>query len=232
MNYNILIVEDEIFSSQYLINILKKLNYKNIFEATNHDEALDIIQSNHIDLIFMDINIDGVIDGITSAHILNEKYFLPIIYTSAYGDSSTISDASDTNIFGYLVKPFEVSDVEAALRVAFKLIKKHNPIHNPTKLENKYTVIELADNQTYDTEKRTYFIEGIPVILTKNEISILDIFAHNINRNITYEELNESIWNNTEVSLSTIRDAISRFRKKAPLINIKNIVGYGYILEK
>ena len=56
------------------------------------------------DLVY---NISGSIDGINSARLLNKEYFLPIIFTTAYGDSQTINEATDTNIFAYLIKPFE-----------------------------------------------------------------------------------------------------------------------------
>ena len=104
---NILIVEDEIIASQYLLNILESLGFINIFEASSFEEALEIVKSNKVHLSFMDINISGSIDGINSARLLNKEYFLPIIFTTAYGDSQTINEATDTNIFAYLIKPFE-----------------------------------------------------------------------------------------------------------------------------
>jgi len=82
-NMNILIVEDEVISSAYLENILQNIGYNNIYEASNFEEALNIINMHKIDLAFMDININGSIDGIESAKLLNNKYFLPIVYTTA-----------------------------------------------------------------------------------------------------------------------------------------------------
>lgn len=68
---NILIVEDEIISTEYLKNILYSLEFENIFTAENFEEALEEIKKQEIDLIFMDINISGSIDGINCAKILN-----------------------------------------------------------------------------------------------------------------------------------------------------------------
>lgn len=98
-NISILIVEDEVISTHYLIGILESLNINTIYDATCMEEALNIVREHHIDLVFMDINIDGAEDGITCSKVINEEYFIPIIFTTAYGDSQTILEASDTNSF-------------------------------------------------------------------------------------------------------------------------------------
>ncbi len=230
--YKVLIVEDEIFSAQYLLRILQSLGFKHIFKATNKDEALDIVQDNYINFVFMDINIKGPIDGITCAHLLNKKYFLPIIFTTAYGDSSTIEDASDTNIFGYIIKPFELSDVEATLSIAKKRIQKYMRDPQIKKTDNSGELIELGNNQRYNFTNKTYTINNIPINLTKNEMNILYALCHNIDNNTSYDMLIEFVWKNNNISTSTIRDAISRLKKKAPLLELDNIIGYGYILKR
>lgn len=167
MNHNIeiLIVEDEIFASKYLASILNSLGYFKIFEATNSNDALEIASKNTINLCFMDINIKGAIDGIECAKMLNNKYNIPIIYTTAYNDSNTIKEASETNIYGYLVKPFEVCDVEANLKITSKLLKMNNSDVQVKESLNK--LLRLADSIMYDVEKQTLFEDGIPLKLTK-----------------------------------------------------------------
>jgi len=228
--YKILIVEDEIFSIRYLRHILKSLGYKYIFEAVSNDEALDVVQKYKIDLVFMDINIDGSVDGITSAHLLNENYFLPIIFTTAYGDTSTISDASDTNIFGYLVKPFEQNDVEASLSVALKIVK--NTYKNKEAVSNSNSLLDLGNNHIYNLSKKTLSVNGIPTKLTKKELVFLHVLCINIDHNVTYENLKITVWENSNISNSTIRDTLLRLRKKVPLLKIDNLSNYGYILKR
>ena len=89
---NILIVEDEIISSEYLLSILQSLSFRTIYTATNMDSALEIVKKYKIDITFMDINISGSVDGISCAKILNMQYYLPIIFTTAYKDSDTIKE--------------------------------------------------------------------------------------------------------------------------------------------
>ena len=229
-NLNILIVEDEVISAEYLKDILESFNISNIYDTSNMDNALDIVKKYKIDIVFMDINIDGSTDGITCAKILNEHYFLPIIFTTAYGDSATIAEASDTNIFGYLIKPFEANEVEASLTTALKTIET---ITNNTKPINKSNenIIELGMGQKYNLLCKTFYINNIAINLTNNELNILNILCNNLDTNISYEVLKEKIWNNKDISNSTIRDTISRLKKKTPNLNITNIISFGYILN-
>ncbi|MCT7465247.1 helix-turn-helix domain-containing protein [Aliarcobacter cryaerophilus] len=61
--------------------------------------------------------------------------------------------------------------------------------------------------------------------LTKKELEVLDILCKNINKNISYEYLKD-------ISDSTVRDVVSRLKKKLDDINIENISNFGYVLKK
>lgn len=63
------------------------------------------------------------------------------------------------------------------------------------------------------------------MVLTKKELEVLDILCKNINKNISYEYLKD-------ISDSTVRDVVSRLKKKLDDINIENIYNFGYVLKK
>lgn len=226
---NILIVEDEVFATRYLHKILNSIGFFNIDEATNADNALNIVKSKTIDLIFMDINIAGAIDGIKCAKLVNEEYFIPIIFTTAYGDRQTIKEANESNIFGYLIKPFEENDVEASLSVALKMIELKSTEEKET-IPNYVDRINLGNNQVFNLSSKTLFLKNKPIDLTKKELELLNLFCININNNISYETLKDQIWN-SNVSNSTIRDTISRLKRKIKNLPLENIINYGYVLK-
>lgn len=232
-DYSILVIEDEFIASEYLIQILCSFEVKYIFKATSFDEAIEIVKNNRIDLVFMDINIQGGIDGIKCSSLINKEYFIPIIFTTAYGDTNTINEAKEENIFGYLIKPFQESDVEASLSVALssiKRIKEFSSIDNYPKNCKKF--FDLGEDYIYCFESKTLTFKNTPLSLTKKEIEVLNIFCNNINHNISYEYIKDIVWPNKDISDSTIRDIISRLKKKIPHISIENISNYGYILKK
>ena len=68
--------------------------------------------------------------------------------------------------------------------------------------------------------------------LTKKELEVLDILCKNINKNISYEYLKDIVWINKDISDSTLRDVVSRLKKKLDDINIENISNFGYVLKK
>ena len=152
----ILIVEDEFVAQEYLSQILHSFRVKEIFKASSANEALEIVREQQIDLVFMDINIEGAIDGIECSALLNKEYFLPVIFTTAYADTNTINEAKEENIFGYLVKPFQANSIEATLNVALSTMEKINEL---TKLKvasiNKEDRIDLGKDYVYHLKSKT-----------------------------------------------------------------------------
>ncbi len=73
-DFNILIVEDEFIAFEYLKNILLSLDFNNIFQAKSAKDSMEIIKKQHIDLALMDINIEGNLDGIECARVINKGY--------------------------------------------------------------------------------------------------------------------------------------------------------------
>lgn len=231
-DYSILLVEDEFIAAEYLYQILDSFGAETIFKAKNSNEALEVVKNNKIDLVFMDINIQGGVDGIKCSALLNQEYFIPIIFATAYGDTNTIDEANDENIFGYLIKPFQTSDVEATLSVAISSINRIKKLQETKKDEKIYIKeIDLGEKYVYYFDSKTLTFKNTPISLTKKELEVLDILCKNSNKNISYEYIKNSIWLNKSASDSTVRDVISRLKKKIPHINIDNISNFGYIFK-
>jgi len=226
---HILIVEDEYLSSSFLCGVMNKLGFKNITMVSSANAAIEVVKNNKVDLVFMDINIDGSIDGIVCARLLNQEYPIPIIYITAYRDTLTIEEAGQTNIYGYLIKPFDEKDIEATLSVALK--RTSNNL-NEKKYENLDEKIDLGKEYNYCLKNRILFEKNIPIKLTKKESEVLYLLCKNINQNISYELFREYVWSNKMVANSTIRDTILRLRKKIPNIDLENSIGLGYSLRR
>lgn len=220
----ILIVEDQFMSRKYLEDILNSMGYFNTYAASNAKDALEIANTHPIELVFMDINLDGPIDGIQCAFTLNEKKVHPIIYISAYTDTHTIAEAGDTNFYGYICKPYDEKDVAIAIQVAKKHIFQTK---TPQIVQEK---IKIDSTCTYDTIQQVLLLNQKKVPLTKKEITLLEFLIEHKNKLVSYDDLKRFVWKN-DVSESTIRDSILRLRKKAPLLEITNRFGMGYLLQ-
>ncbi len=123
-NLKILIVEDEMMIAESLQEILENLNYQVTGIANSAKMAMELLADQQPDLITLDIQIKGDQDGIELAEMIQKKYDLPYIYTSAFADEKTIARAKDTSPYGYLVKPYGIKDIHAAVEVATMNFKK------------------------------------------------------------------------------------------------------------
>ena len=97
---------------------IKKMGYEGLGRAANEKDAIEEITRNPPDLILMDINLPGDIDGIIAADIIRKTLELPIIYMTALSDDETLHLAKATSPAGYLVKPFDDKDLRVAIEMA------------------------------------------------------------------------------------------------------------------
>ncbi len=112
------------------------------------------------------------------------------------------------------------------------MIKQNKELSILNKQNDKLTKkLSLSKHCTYDFVTKTLTFYNTPVVLTKKELDLLDIFCHNINQNISYAYLKEKIWATKDISDSTVRDTFSRLKKKIPHIEFENISNFGYILK-
>jgi CheY-like chemotaxis protein len=99
---------------------LQKLGYTLSGRAANGQDALAKITANPPDVVLIDVNIAGAMDGISVAEHLNGNTRIPFIFITALSDDPTLSRAKATKPSGFLVKPFEDRNLRAAIEMAVK----------------------------------------------------------------------------------------------------------------
>jgi PAS domain S-box-containing protein len=114
----ILVVEDEHIVAMDLINRLRNLGYEVPDSASSGEEAIEKAGKWRPDLVLMDIFLNGEMDGIQAATQIRSRYNIPIIYLTAYADSSTLQRAKVTEPFGYVLKPFEERELLTTIEMA------------------------------------------------------------------------------------------------------------------
>ncbi len=115
---NILIVEDEQLVALSIQRKLESFGYNVLGTMATGETAIEFAKNIRPDLILMDITLAGQMDGITAASFLREQFNIPIIYLTAYSDGDTLKRAKRTEPFGYLLKPFEGKELQAAIEIA------------------------------------------------------------------------------------------------------------------
>lgn len=119
----ILIVEDEFLIAEGIQEILEKLGYTVVGIESSGSKAIDKLKDTEPDLILMDINLKGDMDGIDTVHRIKKHFNIPVIYVSAYGEDQLIERAQITEPYGYIIKPIKERELKATIKMA--LYKSH-----------------------------------------------------------------------------------------------------------
>ncbi len=138
--YKILIVEDEINIAESLQEIIEILDHDVVGIADSADTAIAILEKEEVDLALLDIQIRGAKDGVELAESIKSRFKIPYIFTTAYADNETIRRASNQSPYGYLVKPYGIKDINAAIEVA---ISNYQEFRHLTTNEGKFSNNQL-----------------------------------------------------------------------------------------
>ncbi len=114
----ILIVEDESIVGMAIQDKLELLGYEVPAVIDTGEEAVAEAQAIHPDMVLMDINLAGKMDGIEAAAQIRAQLNTPVIFLTAYADGNTVERVKAIEPHGYLLKPFEENELRAAIEVA------------------------------------------------------------------------------------------------------------------
>ena len=115
----ILIVEDEVILTAWLKMQLEDEGFCVCGSFTTGEEAVEFVQNTKPDLILMDINLVGEIDGIETAEEIIKKSNIPIIYMTGYEEPEIYERAQKTNPIAYLIKPIGIWNLKPILESIF-----------------------------------------------------------------------------------------------------------------
>ncbi|MFC1898464.1 response regulator [Candidatus Cloacimonadota bacterium] len=112
---SILLAEDEAIIAQYLKMELEQNGYEVCGFVASGEEAITKVRELNPDLILMDINLSGEIDGIDAAHEIRTDFQIPIIFMTGYSEHSLVDRAKEVKPVAYLEKPVELYDLQPVI---------------------------------------------------------------------------------------------------------------------
>jgi signal transduction histidine kinase/CheY-like chemotaxis protein len=119
----ILIVEDEAIIAMEIENSLQNLGYEVTSIADAGEKAIIKAEEDKPDIILMDINLKGNIDGIEAANVIRSKSDTPVVFLTAYHDDERLSRAKSTMPLGYIIKPVQDKELRVSLEIALHMAK-------------------------------------------------------------------------------------------------------------
>ncbi|AXH15500.1 DNA-binding response regulator [Malaciobacter mytili LMG 24559] len=214
----ILYAEDEVGIRE---NIADSLSYyvKEVFQASNGKEALELYKQKNPDIILSDIHMP-IINGIEFVKKIRQtNREIPIVMITAHTDKKYLLEAVELHMEKYIVKPIE-------LEVLFEVLEKCVEILTI----NKKIFLKVNKNYSYDYDKKELKYKDEALILNKKEMLFFEVLIANQNRVVTYEELQDKVWGDDIMTDSALRSLVRNLRKKLPTDLIFNLSGVGYKL--
>jgi len=118
----VMVVEDEAIIALDIQMQLINAGFAVTGRAATAARAFRAIERDMPDLVLMDIRLKGEMDGVEAASIIRSRYSIPVIYLSSHTDDATLDRARATEPHGFLVKPFAIGSMKAAITMA---VHKH-----------------------------------------------------------------------------------------------------------
>ncbi|RCK33988.1 MULTISPECIES: response regulator transcription factor [Thalassospira] len=218
----ILIVEDNLVLADKIAAALRQTDHA-VDLVHDGEDALRLVLQETFDLLILDLSLPGL-DGIEILKTVRaRKINLPVMILTARGNLDERVAGLDAGADDYMVKPFELSELEARARA---LLRRNIGQRNPA-----ITVGKL----TFNSVDRSVTIDGQPVLLTPRERGVLEILLLNVSQVISKEKIALHLFGfDDEASVKSIELYISRLRKKIASgdVEVRTIRGLGYMIDE
>ncbi len=224
MTQAILIVDDEPRYLRLMEANLVTEGY-HVIQATNGQEAVDMVVEKHPDLVFLDIMMP-VLDGFSALERIREFSNVPIIIVTARGSENDRVRGLDLGADDYIVKPFSATELLARARAVLRRAQVSGGNFQQSIFTHGSLRIDFARAEVYKGDKM--------VFLSATEYRLLLQFAHNLGSVLTSEQLLTDVWgpeyrDDKEilwVSISRLRQKLENDPKNPQHIVTRSGLGY------
>lgn len=239
----ILVVDDEAQVRSLLRKCFEKESYT-VIEAANCEMTLQAVNEQDIDLITLDVNLDGE-DGLGLASRIRAVSSVPIIMVSGKGELIDTVVGLEVGADDYISKPFELREVVARVKSALRrsqLSKQNAPMRHSAELATtNVSQLKAGSGRQYrfsgcvlcSKTRDLKNTEGRNCNLTSAEFNLLEVLVSHAHQVLSRDQIMDSVkgmdWNPND---RTIDNQIARLRKKLDGMGIENAIrtvrGSGY----
>ena len=220
-NFSILIVDDQKNICRFLQLELEHEGYK-IFIANNGYDAISIVKENSIDLILLDVMMNGI-DGVETCRRIREFSDIPIIMLTAKSQIKDKVIGLDGGADDYITKPFETEELLARIRVYERRTK------------DNFETLFIGDLKM-NVDKRQVECLGEEIKLTKTEFDLLKFLLKNKELVMDRQSILNKVWGYDYFGDENIVDVyIRHLREKLEIYGldkkIHTVRGVGYVIK-
>lgn len=224
---NVLIVEDEAPLAAALEKMVIHFGAARTWICADADCAFKTAMREPVDVVFMDLNLRGSTDGIQCARQITAHKDVSIVFATSFCDKATLEEAINVNTLNYLVKPYGKKDVEITMNLAYVMRNRRQRSAAPSAVPTAYP----GGNLRFDADARALYDGEEPLPLSKKEFDLFALLLTHAGKAVTNETILSNVWPRRKITPSTLRETVTRLRKKVPALHIRAVHGIGYRLE-
>ena len=204
-----------------------------IIKAYDGYEALELLETNEVDLLIVDVMMPGL-DGIRTTLKVRETSSIPIIILSAKSEDTDKILGLNIGADDYISKPF--NPLELVARVKSQL-RRYTQLGNMNQQQESEHIFKCGRLQINDDNKEV-MVDGELIKLTPIEYNILLLLVKNAGKVFSIDEIYEQIWNEEAIGAdNTVAVHIRHIREKIEINPrepryLKVVWGVGYKIEK
>ena len=220
VSLRLLVVEDNRDLAEWLAKILRAGRYS-VDVAHDGEEAEDFLRAADYGLMILDLGLPRL-EGIEVLRRLRaRRKTLPVIVLTADGSLNSRIAGLDGGADDYLTKPFEVTELEARIRVQLR-----------RSAGEAGTSIRCGD-LVFDTVARSFAMNGTGLALTPREAGVLEHLLRRAGRPVSKAALAESLFGFGDADPSAVEIYVHRLRKKleGSSATVATLRGLGYLLR-
>lgn len=216
----ILYIEDDEDIRKYISEFLQRY-CQNLYESSTAEEGLNLYKEHKPNIIIADINLPKMSGMELISLIRKNDKKTKIIISTAYTNKEFTIEAIELYISRYLVKPITSNDLMEALKKAVNELNEEGLISKN---------IDLGEGFYFNNRNKILMKENKEVELRRKEFQILEFFINKNEDLISYETLQNEVWEDEIMTENSIRSQIKNIRRKTHNKIFTNVSGIGYKL--
>ena len=205
IKHRVLVVEDSLVVARDIALQLVELGYQPVGSASRAEDALTLVASLRPDLVLMDIELAGAMDGIAAAQIIRTQFAIPVVFLTAYAADDVLERAKLTEPFGYILKPFSERELRTVLAMA---LYKHQA---EIKLQNSTRQLKALSRRVLEAQE----LERRRVAIELHDELGQSLTAIKINLQLTERFKDKSPKDLNLENIRIVEDALSQVRRLA-----------------
>ena len=215
----VLYVEDDDIARENGVEYLENY-FENIYEANNALTALKLYEEINPEIIITDIQMPKL-NGLEFIKRIRQKdKKTQVIVLSAHSHKDYLFAAIELQLVKYLIKPIKEKEFEEALTLCIDSIENDSS-----------NIIKLSEGSSFDLYNKTLVTSGEIIKLRAKELDLLSLLLKNKNRYVTYEEIENFVWQDLAMSKDALKTVMKNLKAKIPKDLISNLSGTGYKID-